>query len=187
MSSPWFLPFAYVFIAKYTYSMLEALWCGDSFKAWWNLERTWLLRSATSYLFAFVDNIRKKLGLSETTFAITAKVADEGVLKRYQQEIMEFGNESLMVSIISTLAVMNLFSFLGGTVRIMILIRNINGDVAEGLIAQIILCGLTVMLNLPVYHALFFRSDNGRIPTSVMVKSVFLASLPCLLTVHCGS
>lgn len=179
VSSLWFLPFAYVFTAKYAYSMLEAVWCGDSFKAWWNLERTWLIRSATSYLFALIDNLTKQLGLSETTFVITAKVADEGVLKRYQQEIIEFGNVSLMVTIISTLALLNLFSLVGGMTRV-IFSMEFRGGVA-GLIPHIILCGLTVMLNLPVYHALFIRSDKGRIPSSVMFKSIVLSSLACLL------
>ncbi|RVX14697.1 Cellulose synthase-like protein E6 [Vitis vinifera] len=170
---------AFPTILQVRLQQLEAVWCGDSFKAWWNLERTWLIRSATSYLFALIDNLTKQLGLSETTFVITAKVADEGVLKRYQQEIIEFGNVSLMVTIISTLALLNLFSLVGGMTRV-IFSMEFRGGVA-GLIPHIILCGLTVMLNLPVYHALFIRSDKGRIPSSVMFKSIVLSSLACLL------
>lgn len=159
--------------------MLEAVWCGDSFKAWWNLERTWLIRSTTSFLFAFIGNLAKVLGLSETSFSITDKVVDEGVLKRYQQEIIEFGNASLMVTIISTLALLNLFSLVGGLTRV--IYSKEGRDGVAGLIPQIILCGLTVMLNLPVYHALFIRSDKGRIPSSAMFSSIVLASVACLL------
>ena len=96
---------------------------------------------------------------------------------------MEFGNASLMVLIISTLALLNLFSFLGGMMRVIIFSKESRTGFS-GLIPHIILCGLTVMLNLPVYHALFIRSDKGRIPSSVMFTSIVLASLACLLPFH---
>ncbi|XP_034679646.1 cellulose synthase-like protein E6 isoform X2 [Vitis riparia] len=178
VSIPWFLPFAYVFVAKNAYSILETVSCGETFKTLWNFERMWMMRSATSYLFAFIDNLTMLFGLSETTFVITAKVADEDVLKRYQHEIIEFGSSSLMFTIISTLALLNLFSSVGGIKKV---IFDIEFRVAAGLIPHVILCGVTVMLHVTVYEALFVRNDKGRIPSSVMFKSIIVASLACLM------
>ncbi|RVX14694.1 Cellulose synthase-like protein E6 [Vitis vinifera] len=165
VSSLWFLPFAYVFVAKNAYSILETVSCGETFKTLWNFERMWMMRSATSYLFAFIDNLIMLFGLSETTFVITAKVADEDVLKRYQHEIIEFGSSSLMFTIISTLALLNLFSSVGVIKKV---IFDIEFRAAAGLIPHVILCGVTVMLHVPVYEALFVRNDKGQIPSSVM-------------------
>ncbi|KAL2475994.1 Cellulose synthase-like protein E1 [Abeliophyllum distichum] len=94
VSSLWFLPFAYVFAAKTIYSLIEDLNCGDTLKGWWNLQRMWAIRRITSFLFAFIDTIIWKLGFFPTSFSVTAKVVDDDVLKRYQQEIMEFGTSS---------------------------------------------------------------------------------------------
>ncbi|KAJ9672427.1 hypothetical protein PVL29_025871 [Vitis rotundifolia] len=159
-------------------ALFPELSCGETFKTWWNFERMWMMRLATSYLFAFIDNLTMLFGLSETTFAITAKVADEDVLKRYQHEIIEFGSSSLMFTIILTLALLNLFSSVGGIKKV---VFNIEFRAAAGLIPHVILCGVTVMLHVPVYEALFVRNDKGRIPSSVMFKSIIVASLACLM------
>ncbi|KAK1583836.1 hypothetical protein Q3G72_027449 [Acer saccharum] len=51
----------------------------------------------------------------------------------------------------------------------------------ERLISQVFLCGMMVLINIPVYEAMFFRKDNGCLPFSVMLKSIVLASLTCLM------
>ena len=60
-----------------------------------------VLRRTTSYFFGLIENIRRQLGLSKTKFAITAKVVTEDVLKRYEQEVMEFGSSTIMFTIIA--------------------------------------------------------------------------------------
>ncbi|KVH88497.1 Cellulose synthase, partial [Cynara cardunculus var. scolymus] len=114
LSSYWFLPFAYVFVGKYAYSLGEFYWTGETLKGWWNDQRMWLYRRLTSYLFAFFDVVLKSMGFTNTNSIITSKVADEDASQRYNREIMEFGATFPMFNILSTLALVNLFSFLKG-------------------------------------------------------------------------
>ncbi|XP_059666572.1 cellulose synthase-like protein E6 [Cornus florida] len=183
VSSLWFLPFAYVYVARNVCSIFEAIICGDTLQAWWNTQRMLMFRRTTSFFFAFIDNILRQLGCHQTAFAITAKVIDDDVLKRYEQEILEFGSSSVMTTIIATLALLNLFSFVGGMKRI-VWDMEFNGTGLEGLIPNAVLCWLIVVINSPVYKALFLRSDKGSIPSSVMLKSVTIASLACLVPVY---
>ncbi|KAL4310006.1 hypothetical protein GQ457_01G007200 [Hibiscus cannabinus] len=172
VSSIWFIPFAYVFISNNLFSIAEALIHGSTFKAWWNLQRIWLLRRTTSYFFAFVDCIVRQLGLSQTTFTLTAKVVTDDVSKRYHREIMDFGSTSIMFTVISTLTMVNLLSLVGIALKMFLW----GSDVGK-LMSQVVLCGLMVSVNAPVYEAMFLRKDKGRIPASVMFKSIALASL----------
>ena len=178
VSSPWLIPFAYVIIAKYTCSLAEFLWSGGTILGWWNEQRIWLYKRASSYLFAFVDTILKSLGLSESAFVITTKVADEDGSKRYEKEIMEFGSSSPMFTILSTIAMINLFCFIGGVVKEAFFGKGIV-ELFKTMPLQILLCGVLILINLPLYQGLFFRTDKGKIPSSVVVKSASFALFAC--------
>ncbi|KZV56351.1 hypothetical protein F511_00348 [Dorcoceras hygrometricum] len=172
----WFAPFAYVSVAYTTYNLFEDLICGDTLKGWWNYQRMWLIRRTTSYFFAFFDTISRHLGLSETSFVVTAKVVNNDLQKRYEQEIMEFGSSSIMFLIISTLALLNLLGF-GWGIKSVVL----DSGMLEKFVSQIAICGLLAAMNVPVYEALFLRSDEGKIPSSVLFKSIVVASVACLI------
>ncbi|KAG2682611.1 hypothetical protein I3843_11G199700 [Carya illinoinensis] len=179
VKSLWFLPFAYVFLARNSCSIAEALCSGDTLKAWWNFQRIWVIRRTTSYFFGFIDTITGTLGLSQTTFALTDKVMTQDVSKRYDQEIIEFGSSSVMFTVMATLAMLNLFSLIGGITKAIMDLEYFKS--LDQLIVQIILVVLLVMLNIPVYQALFTRRDKARIPSSVLFNSILLASLACLV------
>ena len=180
VESIWFWPFAYVFVARNACSIAETLNCGDTLKAWWNGQRIWLIRRTTSYFFGFIDTISRQLGLSETTFAITTKVVKEDVLKRYEEEVIEFGSSTIMVTIIAALALLHIFCLIGGIKKIFLDLEFIKLD---QLILQVILSLLLVMINIPVYQALFICNDEGRIPSSILFKSVVLVSLAGLIPI----
>ncbi|MFQ6634853.1 hypothetical protein Gotur_011150, partial [Gossypium turneri] len=176
ISSPWVLPFAYVAFSHHAYSLGEFLWCGGTFLGWCNDQRMWLFKRTTSYLFASFETILKLLGYSQLAFVITTKVADEDVSKRYDQEMIEFGVASPMFDILATLAILNLLGSFGAIKKV-----TMHADkgfkVLDQFGLQILLCLVLVTINLPVYQALFFRMDKGKMPSSVTYKSIIFALL----------
>ncbi|KAG4176272.1 hypothetical protein ERO13_A11G234900v2 [Gossypium hirsutum] len=183
ISSPWVLPFVYVTFVHRAHSLAEFLWCGGTFRGWCNDQRIWLIKRTTSYLFAFFETILKLLGYSQLNFVVTAKVADEDVSKRYDQELIEFGAASPMFDILATLAMLNLFGSLGA-IKKATMDADQDSKVLDQFGLQILLCLVLVTLNLPVYQALLFRKDNGKMPTSVMFKSIVFALLACMLAMY---
>lgn len=175
-SSLWFLPFAYVAISMYCYSLAEFLWSGGTVLGWWNDQRIWLYKRTSSYLLAFIDTIAKSLGLnSDTAFVITAKVSDQEVYDRYVKEIMDFGASSPMFTILATIAMINLVCLAG-------LMKKVCMDESFGyetMLLQVVLCAILVLINWPLYQGLFFRQDNGKMPNSITIKSIILALSAC--------
>ena len=178
LSSPWFIPFAYVISAKNVCALAEFLWCGGTILGWWNNQRMWLYKRTSSYLFAFMDTILKLLGFAESRFVISTKTADQDVSQRYEKEIMEFGTSTPMFTILSTLAMINLVCFVGVLKEALMgkgIIR-----VYETMSLQFVLCGILVLINFPLYEALFLRKDRGKLPSSLAAKSIVLALLACI-------
>jgi hypothetical protein len=143
----------------------------------------WLFKRISSYFFAVFDNILKLLGFTETAFVITAKVADDDVSQRYEEELMEFGASSPMFTTIATLALLNAFCLVGGMKRV-IMREDVQTLLSDPFALQILLCGLLVMINLPVYQGLFLRKDNGRMPTSLTLRSIMFALLASALALY---
>ncbi|XP_075641344.1 cellulose synthase-like protein E6 isoform X2 [Castanea sativa] len=181
ISNPWALPFISVIFIHRAYSLGEFVLCGGTLLGWWNDQRMWLFKRMTSYFFAFFNVILKLLGFSQLTFTITTKVADDDVSQRYEQEVMEFSTSSPMFTILATLAMLNAFCFAGGMKRVIVDVQTL---VSEPFILQILLCGLLVLINIPVYQGLFLRKDNGRMPTSVTYLSIMCALLVCTIALY---
>ncbi|XP_050945240.1 cellulose synthase-like protein E1 isoform X2 [Cucumis melo] len=179
VSSLWLIPFTYVIFAKYVASLVEFLLVGGTVKGWWNEQRIWLYKRTSSYLFALIDSALKILGWSDLTFVITAKVTDQEVSQRYEKEIMEFGASSPLFTILATTSLLNLFCFLGMMKKA---VKTDNGLVmafqAMGL--QVLLCGILVLINWPLYQGMFFRTDRGKMPSSLTIQSLILALATCL-------
>ncbi|KAL5974360.1 hypothetical protein ACLOJK_031024 [Asimina triloba] len=178
MNSPWFALFMSVIIVGHAYGILEALSIGMTLQAWWNERRITLMKRTTSYLFALTDNLLRLLGMSNTAFVITAKVAaddDDDFSKRHKQELMEFGSDSPMFTILATLAMLNLISLLYGLIRLIIAADGGGIGMVGPLALQVFTCAAFVLINLPVYQGLFFRKDKGRFPASVAIKSVLIS------------
>jgi hypothetical protein len=48
---------------------------------------------------------------------------------------------------------------------------------------QVILCGMLVIINIPVYEAMFLRKDRGRIPVSVTLAAIGFVMVALLVPV----
>ncbi|KAK4275299.1 hypothetical protein QN277_018408 [Acacia crassicarpa] len=180
LPSPWIVPFLYAFLANNAYSFLEYVSCGGKCKAWWNQQRMTLFLRTTSYVFGFIDTISMNLNLSQTKFDVTDKAVSQETLDYYEREVFYFGSSSFLFTIIATLALLNLFGAVWGIKRL-ILEASSSSWWSHHLGLQIVLCVLIVLLNKPVYEALFIRTDKGSLPLQVLLKSVALASLACFL------
>ncbi|KAI9185449.1 hypothetical protein LWI28_007331 [Acer negundo] len=174
-TSLWFSPFVYVMFAKYTYSLAEFLSSGGTIRGWWNDQRIWLYKRTSSYLFAFVDSLLNLLGFSASAFVISAKVSNQEVSERYEKEMMEFGDSSSMFTILATLAFLNLFSLIGAILKKVVA----TDGAIDTMLLQILLCGILVLINWPMYQGLFFRKDDGKMPSSLTVKSLVFALSVC--------
>ncbi|KAL2945060.1 Cellulose synthase-like protein E1 [Bienertia sinuspersici] len=183
LSSIWFLPFAYIAIAKYTYSLAEFLRAKGTVLGWWNEQRIWLYKRTSSYFFAIIDTTLKVLGFSQMKFVISNKVTDDDVLQRYEKEIMEFGVPSPMFTLLASLALMNLFSFLV-LIKMLLVEKDRWRMIIERLSLQILLCGVLVLINLPLFKALFVRKDKGRMPSSVTIKATIVSIVIVLYFCH---
>ncbi|KAK7843134.1 cellulose synthase-like protein e1 [Quercus suber] len=181
ITNSWVLAFVFVIIVHRAYSLGEFVWFGGTFKGWWNDQRMWLYKRTTSYFFGFLDYILKRLGFTNSTFVITTKVADDNVSQRYEQEVMEFGTTSQMFTILATLALLNAICFVSGLKWV---IADVETLVREQFALQILLCGLLVFINLPIYQGLFFRKDVASLPTSVTYQSTMFALLACAIAVY---
>uniref|UniRef100_A0A0E0M2H5 Cellulose synthase-like protein E6 n=1 Tax=Oryza punctata TaxID=4537 RepID=A0A0E0M2H5_ORYPU len=178
ITSPWAIPFIHVFCMTTIYGLHEALLSGDTLKGWWNGQRMWMVKRITSYLYAFIDTIRKLLGMSKMSFEVTAKVSDHDEAKRHEQEILEFGSSSPEYVIIATVALLNFVCLVGGLSQIMAGVWNMPWNV---FLPQAILCGMIVVINMPIYEAIFLRKDKGRIPTTVTLASIGFVMLALLV------
>ncbi|MFS7963747.1 putative cellulose synthase (UDP-forming) [Helianthus anomalus] len=171
VTSGWFLPFAYIIVSITAFDYLEFLRCGGTTKGWWNDRRIWVYKRTSSYLFALIDTI---LG-SDLSFVISSKVMDNDVQARYEKEMMEFGVSSPLTTTVATISMLNLVCFVGVVMKSMLMDKVTRGGYYETMAVHVVLCGVLVALNMPLYWALFVRKDKGKIPDSVTVKAVFHA------------
>ncbi|KAI6690782.1 hypothetical protein NL676_027610 [Syzygium grande] len=164
--SPWFVPFACLFLARNAYRLVEAVSCGAKPKAWWNSQRMLLIRRTTPFFFTFIDAILNRLGLSQIAFNFTAKVVTDDAVSRYEKEIMDFSGSSMMFVSVATLALLNLFCLAGWIDEIW------HGLEVVGANGSRWACGLVQFTRLPCA----FHQERQRA----------LSSLGCVQVCSCG-
>ncbi|GMI84527.1 cellulose synthase like E1 [Hibiscus trionum] len=183
ISSIWGVPYLYVIVVHRVQSLVEFVWCGGTVQGWLNEQRMWLFKRTTSYFFAVIDHTLKLCRCSKSAFVVTRKVADDDVNRRYEQEIMDFGYSSPMFTILATLALFNLFGLVAlGTKKVVT--DDVLTKVFDIFGFQILLCCVLVFVNLPIYRAMFFRKDSGKIPAFVTLQSITLALLASALAMY---
>ncbi|XVE50862.1 hypothetical protein DITRI_Ditri01bG0198100 [Diplodiscus trichospermus] len=97
---------------------------------------------------------------------------------RYVQEIMEFGASSPMFTALATVALVNLFC-LAGLMKKAAMDASFAKACYETMLLQVVICAILVLINWPLYQGLFFRKDNGKMPSSIAIKSIVFALSAC--------
>ena len=132
----------------------------------------WAIRGLSCFLFGLIEYFVKSIGISSVSFNVTSKVLEEEQSKRYKQGFFEFGVHSPMFVTLTMAAITNLAALIRG-----LLLAVLGGKSAfEELFMQVIIAAFAVVNCWPVYGAMFFRSDKGRIPKKTTFLSTFLSS-----------
>ncbi|XP_024995489.1 cellulose synthase-like protein G2 [Cynara cardunculus var. scolymus] len=170
VSDPWFSLYVFLFVGAYGKELIDYVMAGSGFKRWWNHQRQWLIMGCSSYPFSIFDWLLTSLGMSICDFNVTNKASNNEISKRYEQGFFEFGVESSLLLAVSLVAVVNIIAFVMGIKQVLM-----NTHRFEELFMQLFIAGFGVVNSLPVYEGLVLRSDNGKIPMKIGLKSVCVA------------
>lgn len=171
VSDPWFLIYCFLFVGAYGQDFLEFKLGGGTTRGWYNNQRAWIVRSLSSYTFAMIEYTFRKLFASSHEFNVTSKVVDEEASTRYKHGMMEFGVESPFFYPISVAALHNLIALISGVVGVL------KHGGFQDLFLQFLLVGFGVVNSWPVYQAMVFRNDPGKMPLKITLTSLAIASM----------
>ncbi|KAJ9706256.1 hypothetical protein PVL29_001674 [Vitis rotundifolia] len=169
ISDPWCWLYVVLFLGAYGQDYLEFVLSGRPTQRWWNHQRAWMMRVLSSFTFGLVEFLLKYVGISTFGFNVTSKVVEEEQRKRYQKGIFEFGVPSPVFLPLTTAAIINLVAFLSGFAQAC------RQRSIEDVFLQMCLAGFAVVNCCPVYEAMAWRRDQGKLPLKITVISVVLA------------
>ncbi|KAJ8768381.1 hypothetical protein K2173_021534 [Erythroxylum novogranatense] len=169
VSEPWFLMYVFLFLGSYAQDLIDFVSVGGTCRKWMNDQRMWLVKGLTSSLLGSIEYLLKVLGISASGFNVTSKVIEQEQSKRYEQGIFEFGTHSAMFVSLTMAALINLASFTWGMLQFSV------GSSMEGLLIQMLLAGYGTLNSWPIYEAIIFRNDKGKLPTITTTIATLLA------------
>lgn len=181
VTDSWSLLYVFLCLGASGKDLLDFLLEKGTFMRWWNSQRMWMISGVTCFLFGCIEYTLSSLGIATAGFNVTSKVQDVELKKRYDQGVFEFGVASPMFVPLTMAAIINLISFVVGFMGI--LTRGMVN--MEGLVLQILLSGFVVVNCWPIYEAMVFRSDKGRMPTKTTLTSAFLVAFLYMVTGVC--
>ncbi|XP_042499997.1 cellulose synthase-like protein G3 [Macadamia integrifolia] len=173
VSDPWFYLYTFLFLGAYVQDYLEFILAGGTTRKWWNDQRMWMIRGNSSYLFGSATYLLKSVGFTASGgFNVTSKVVTEELRKRYEQSIFEFGVASTLFVPLTTTAILNLIAFVVGFARVLG-----HGKKASEMFVQLFISGFVMVSCWPIYEAIAFRRDDGKMPAKITMISILLASI----------
>ncbi|KAI3727753.1 hypothetical protein L6452_16373 [Arctium lappa] len=170
VSDPWFYLYVFLFVGAYGKEFIDYVMAGLGFKKWWNHQRMWLIIGCSSYPSSLFDWSLTSLGMSTSDFNVTNKASNDELSKRYEQGVFEFGVGSTLLLAVNIVAVVNLIGFVIGMKQVLM-----KSGRFEELFMQLFIAGFGVVNSLPVYEGMVLRSDKGKMPTKIVLKSVCVA------------
>ncbi|KAM0030169.1 putative cellulose synthase (UDP-forming) [Helianthus debilis subsp. tardiflorus] len=173
VSSCWFILYAFLFLGANVQDCLDYVLARGTFQQWWNDQRIWHIRGLSSFLFGFIEFSMKRLGIASKGFHVTSKVVDNEQSKRYNNGVFEFGVPSPMFVPLATAAIVNLVAFVFGILEIL------KGGNMKGLFGQMFLSCFGLVNSWPIYEAMLWRTDKGKMPRVISVNSTLVALTLC--------
>lgn len=165
----WFALYVLLFVGAYAQDFMESALEGGSFRRWWNEQRMWMIRGVSCWLFGLAEFTLKSFGIFKHGFSLTHKLLHSDQVKKYDEQIFDLGISSPLFVPLTTAAIINLFAFIIGFIRLNFL--------NEELVMQMLTTGFVVINCLPIYSAVVFWSDKGaKISTNTILLATFLAS-----------
>ncbi|KAL7597424.1 hypothetical protein Lser_V15G30265 [Lactuca serriola] len=171
----WFLLYVFLFLGANIQDCLDFMLAQGSFQQWWNDQRMWFIRGLSSYIFGFIEFSIKRLGIASKGFHVTNKVVDNEQSKRYDNGVFEFSVPSPMFVPLAMVAIVNLVAFVFGILQIL------KGGNVNGLFGQMFLACFGLVNSWPIYKAMVWRTDNGRMHRSINVTSTLFGLTLCML------
>ncbi|XWS39217.1 hypothetical protein CRYUN_Cryun18bG0031400 [Craigia yunnanensis] len=173
VSDPNFSIFLFIFVSSLSKSLYENLLTGGQIRTWKNEWRIWMIKAVTSYSYGSLDAILHKLGMREASFLPTNKVTDNEQVKLYEVGVFDFRAATMFLAPLVTIILVNIASFVGGVVRIMVM--EDKRDYWKKMVGQIILSFYILITNYAVIEAMIIRKDKASIPSSVTLLSAAFA------------
>ncbi|KAL0376743.1 UNVERIFIED_CONTAM: Cellulose synthase-like protein G1 [Sesamum calycinum] len=149
----------------------EVFLTGHSIRTWSNEQRMWMMKALTSYLFAGLEVVMEKIGLTKTSFLPTNKVDDDQQTKCYQMGIYNFQAPARFMVPLCSLYMLNVGSLIIGFGRIM------QSQKWGEMLLQAFIPLFATVLHFPLLEGMVLRKDKGRVSPSVSWLSVVISTI----------
>ncbi|KAK4425542.1 Cellulose synthase-like protein G1 [Sesamum alatum] len=170
VSDPFFIVFAFVFFASQLKHVQEVVSYGYSLMSFLYELRMWMMRSASSCLYAVIGAVLDKIGLHNAHFTLTNKAGDDDQATLYQEGIYDFQASPMLIAPICSLYILNVVSFVVGMARI------VQTESGSEMFVQAFIPLFGVIVNYQVLEGMVLRKDRGRISASVSLLSAVIAT-----------
>ena len=131
------------------------------------------MKAVTSSSYGSLDAILHKLDMREASFLPTNKVTDYEQIKLYEMGVFDFRAVTMFLAPLVTVILVNIASFVGGVVRIMVM--EDKRDHWKKMVGQIFLSFYILITNYAVIEGMIIRKDKASIPSSVTLLSAAFA------------
>ncbi|KAL0414368.1 UNVERIFIED_CONTAM: Cellulose synthase-like protein E6 [Sesamum radiatum] len=153
----------------------EVFLAGHSIKTWSNEQRMWMMKALTSYLYAGLEVVMEKIGLTKISFVPTNKVDDDEQTKCYQMGIYNFQAPARFMVPLCSLYILNVSSLIIGFGRIM------QTQKWGEMLLQALIPLFATVLHFPLLEGMVLRKDKGRVSPcvsllSTVISTIFLSS-----------
>ncbi|KAK4405844.1 Cellulose synthase-like protein G1 [Sesamum angolense] len=171
VSSLFFIVFLFIFLSAQLKHVQEVFLTAHSIRTWSNEQRMWMMKALTSYLFAGLEVVMEKIGLTKTSFLPTNKVDDDQQTKCYQMGIYNFQAPARFMVPLCSLYMLNVGSLIIGFGRIM------QSQKWGEMLLQAFIPLFATVLHFPLLEGMVLRKDKGRVSPSVSWLSVVISTI----------